>query len=83
MFQEILLQLLIIPSRSQWVWMGLKSKCLFPCTYGSLTGLLLPVPVQFGDAEAHREFTSTHVVQINTKAPYLFNLASLLLRTTK
>lgn len=62
--------------------MGLKSKCLFPCAYRSLTDLLLAVPVRSGDADAHRGFTTTHVVQLNTKAPYLLNLASLLLRTT-
>lgn len=63
--------------------MGMKSKCLFSFTYGSLTDLLFPVPVQFGDAEAQREFTTIPIVQINTEAPYLLNLASLFLRTTE
>lgn len=60
--------------------MGMKSKCLFTFAYKSLTDLLLPVPVQFGDAEACREFTTIPIVQRNTKAPYLFNLISLFLK---
>lgn len=61
--------------------MSMKYKCLFTFTCRTPTDLLLPVPVQFGDAEAHREFTTILIVQINTKAPYLLNLASLFLRT--
>lgn len=60
--------------------MGMKSKCLLTFAYTSLTDLLLPMPVQFGEAEACREFTTIPIVQRNTKAPYLFNFISLFLK---
>lgn len=60
--------------------MGMKSKCVLTFAYRSLRDLLLPVPVQFGDAEACREFTTIPIVHRNTKPPYLFNLISLFLK---
>lgn len=59
--------------------MDMNSKYLLTFAYTSLTDLLLPVPVQFGEAEACRECTIIPIVQRNNKAPYLFNLISLFL----